>query len=125
MRQRPALAPAGHAAVDERGIARQAHVGPQAQALHHAGAKAFDEHVGALDEGQRTIARVRLAQVQRQHLPPARQHVVGRGLLALAADAQHLGAQVGQHHRAEGAGADALHLDDLQSVQRPWHGVFP
>jgi hypothetical protein len=48
--QRAGLAPAGHAAIDEARVGGQAVVGPEAEALHHAGAVAFDEAVGRGDQ---------------------------------------------------------------------------
>ncbi|MNO80125.1 hypothetical protein D3C76_713170 [compost metagenome] len=44
--QRAVLAPAGHAAVDQARVLRQALLGAEAQALHHARAVALDQRVG-------------------------------------------------------------------------------
>ena len=57
LRQRAVLAPAGHAAVDQPRVARRQHLGAEAEPLHHAGPKALDQHVGALDQAQRHVAR--------------------------------------------------------------------
>ena len=46
--ERTVLAPAGHAAVHELGIALAHDVGADAEPLGHAGSEAFEEHVGAL-----------------------------------------------------------------------------
>ena len=43
---RTVLAPAGHAPVDEALVAGQARVGPDPEALGHAGAEALDQPVG-------------------------------------------------------------------------------
>ena len=51
-RERTVLAPAGHASVDEAGVARQAHVGPETEALGHPRAEALDQGVGLLDQAQ-------------------------------------------------------------------------
>ena len=59
--ERPVLAPAGHAAVDEARVAREADVGAEAEPLHHAGAETLDEHVGALDQAQGGLDAARRA----------------------------------------------------------------
>ena len=46
VRQRAELAPAGHAAVDEARISREAGVGAEAEPLGHAGPEALDQRVG-------------------------------------------------------------------------------
>jgi len=53
LRQRALLAPAGHAAVDEARVALERDVGPEAKALHHLRAEAFDQHVGGGDQVER------------------------------------------------------------------------
>jgi len=66
LRQRPVLPPAGHAPIDETRIARQAHIRPQPQPLHHAGAKPLLQPVGFLHQAQKCLHRRRVLQVQRQ-----------------------------------------------------------
>ena len=45
-RQRAALAPTGHTAVNQSRIARQHDVRAETEALHHTRTKAFDQRVG-------------------------------------------------------------------------------
>ena len=127
LRQRAALAEAGHAAVDQARIARMAVGRAQAQALGHAGAEALDQHVGAGDQAHHGVAAGRRLQVQRHRAPVApadlealvHRHAQAAGLGAV--DAHHVGAHVGQQHGAHRAGADAGQFDDAQSFQRS-HG---
>jgi hypothetical protein len=113
--------------------ARQ-HVGAQAQALHHAGAVAFDQRVGAVEHGQHLVAIGRRLQIDRHRAPATVQHAApaagqeGRvaavlALVGLAVEADHVGPHVGQHHGAEGAGADAAELDDFQTLQGTAHAL--
>ncbi len=121
--QRAGLAEAGHAAEHQAGVARQAHLGAQAQALGHAGAPALDQHIGAVDQAQRGIAAGRLLDIQRHRAAAAAGHVERRGhghaqAAGLGAvDADHVGAQIGQQHRAHRAGTDAGQFDHAQSGQ--------
>ena len=78
LRQRPALAPAGHAAVDQPRVARGAVGRPEAQALHHAGAVAFDQRVGGGDERHRLGDRGGLLQIEQHDGLAAAQRVVAR-----------------------------------------------
>ena len=55
--ERTVLAPAGHAAVDEARVARVHGVGPEAEALHHAGPEALDQRVGAARTGATRLRR--------------------------------------------------------------------
>ncbi len=52
LRERPGLAPSGHAPVDQTRVAFEAYVGPKAEALHHTGPEAFDQRVGLRDQLQ-------------------------------------------------------------------------
>ena len=54
-RERPVLAPSGDAPVDQARVALLAHVGAQADALHHAGAEPLDE-ASARSTRCRTVA---------------------------------------------------------------------
>lgn len=63
--QRPALAPTGHAPIDQLAIAFKAGLRAQAKALHDAGPEAFDQHVGAVDEFQQHFSGAGLARVNR------------------------------------------------------------
>ena len=53
--ERAALAPAGHAAVDEARVAGEADVGSDAEAFGDAGPVPLDQDVGALDELQHEL----------------------------------------------------------------------
>ncbi|MNQ65337.1 hypothetical protein D3C85_797900 [compost metagenome] len=127
-RQRAALAPTGHAAVDQARVARPALRRPQAQALHHAGAISFDHHVGCFDQrhGLRVVFRLlevqrhdRLAEAQRTHLFAAQ--TPGHRALARRRHHGHLGAHVGQHAARQRPRSDALELDDPHTRQRRPH----
>ena len=124
---RAVLAPAGHAPVDEPGVAGEAGVGAEAEPLHDAGAEALDEAVGLLDERQHGLDAVGVLEVDADRAPPAVEHVGRRSGRVAAADvlrpvdADHVGAHVGQHHGAERTGADAGDLDDLQALEGSGH----
>ena len=51
-RVRPVLAEAGHAQHDEARVAREQHVGAEAEALERAGPEVLDEHVGVVGEAR-------------------------------------------------------------------------
>ncbi|MNE26038.1 hypothetical protein D3C80_1193880 [compost metagenome] len=121
---RPGLTPAGDAAIDQAWIARGADLRSQAQPLHHAGAEALDQSVGALDQGQDPVAVLARFQIDRHGGPAAMQDRAadlleyGGGGAAAASQAQDLGPHVGQHHAGEGDGPQAVDLDDAQSRKR-------
>lgn len=125
MRERPVLAPAGHAAVHQPRVACVAFGGAQPQPLHHAGAEALDEHVGFLDGIEHGLRSAFSAQVDLQRAATAREDVVRRGASAGALDADHLRAHVGEQHRAERTGADARHFDHPKALQWTSHGLSP
>ena len=116
---RPVLAPAGHSPEDQLGVARQALVGADTEALHHAWPEAFDQRVGALHEVEQGGGPVGVLEVERDVASPTQRHVgvrlIGRRTAHVlgALDADDLGAHVGEQHRREGAGADPGDLDDL------------
>ena len=130
-RHRACLAPTGHPAVDEPGIARPAGLGPDAEPLGDARAEAFDERVGPLDEGEHECDAVGVLQVDADRaLAPLEQVPVGAGRqgaghVGRSLDPQHVRAEVGEHHRAERAGADPGELDDLDPLERPAHRAAP
>ncbi|MNI68220.1 hypothetical protein D3C73_1239010 [compost metagenome] len=120
--QRPVLAPAGHAAVDEARIVGQQHVGAEAQALHHAGAEAFDQAVGGAGEvADQGGAFGRLQVGLDQTGAAAVQGIARIGRGAGAVDQHHLGPMIGQHHAAEGGRADAADFNDGQAVESSAH----
>ena len=122
MRQRPVLAPARHAAVDQARVARQAGLGAQAQALHHAGPKALDQQIGACDQRQGRGLAFLAAQVDLDLAAAARGDVLRIDRRAGPRDAQHLGTHVGQQHGAERPRAQARELDNAHAFKRSWHG---
>ena len=63
---RPILAPARHARINEPGIAGERHIGAEAKALHDAGPQALDEHVRFLDDPQAEIDGRRLLQIEHE-----------------------------------------------------------
>ncbi len=132
LRQRARLSPARHAAVDQLRIARQADIRPEAEALHDAGAHAFDQCVGAVDQAQHGIDSPRIFQVQRQRTFATIEdgilaHVERvAGLAAGPLDHDDVGPHVGQQHAAEGPRPDAGDFDDADSVENSHlHCSFP
>src|SRR5262249_24279721 len=121
LREGSRLPPAGHATVDEPRVAREARVGAEAQALGDAGTEALDEGVGLLDEAEHRLDAVGLLQIHGDRAAAPVHEVELRRLwdaeprVARAIDADDVGAELGEEHRAERAGADAGELDDLRS----------
>ena len=107
------LTPSGHATEDEAGVALEADIGPEAEALDHAGPEALDETVGRLHQRQERLEPVGVLEVDADRAPAPVEDLLGRGRRVTAehrlgaVDAQDLGAHVGQHHGAERSGADA------------------
>ncbi len=116
--QRPLLAPAGHAAIHQRRIALEAHLGPQAEPLHHTRAHAFDQRIGAVDQREHGSHRGRIFQVERQRLLAAMDDGIlaqverVAGLAAAALDQDDLGAHIGQQHAAKRGRADTGDFND-------------
>lgn len=102
--QRAVLAPAGHPAVDQAGVALQAGVRAEPEPLHDAGPEALDEHVGAVGESQHRVACGGVLEVGGHRGPAAaQQHLgIGGGELPGPVDADDVGAEVGQQHAGEG-----------------------
>src|SRR5215831_20665722 len=130
LRERSLLAPAGHAAEDELRIACEAVIGTEAKPLHHARPKSFDERVGGAGKAQHEVDALPLLEIDGDCVPAAVQDLeAGMARKAeatrlLAVDAQHGGAEIGEQHGAHRCGADACHLDDLESCKRS-HGLPP
>ena len=57
------LSPAGHAAIDQARVGLQADLRAKAQALHHAGAEPFEQHIGFGDHAQYERAYLRILEV--------------------------------------------------------------
>jgi hypothetical protein len=132
LRQRSALSPACHAAVDQFRIARQAGIRPEAEAFHDSGPHALDQCVGTVDQAQHGIDRPRIFQVQRQRTLAAIEdgvlaHVERiAGFAAGPLDHDDVGPHVGQQHAAEGPRPDAGDFDDADSVENSHlHCSFP
>ena len=124
--QRAVLAPAGHAAIDQGGIDGVALLRAQAQALHAAGAHAFDEDVGLGHQLQHQGAALGGFEVGKDRaLAPVEQIARdGQAAVAGAHQADHVGPQVGQVHGAERAGAQAANFQHAQGVQNFFHACL-
>jgi hypothetical protein len=129
-RKRAFLAPAGHTPVDEPWILCERLVRPEPEPLHHAGAKAFDQHIGARDELERGLRAGSRLQIE-CHRALAAQHDVVPAL-ALEAEArgagsidhEHVGPHVGEQHSGERRRTDRLELEHLHASERPSHGLI-
>ncbi len=112
------LAPAGDAAVDELRIARGHRIGAEAQAFHHAGPKAFDQHIGTFEQGPGRSAAGIALQIEREAaLAAVLVGAFGRCVVS-ALDDDHVGAHVGQHHSGKRRRAEAGELDDTHALER-------
>ena len=119
---RPVLAPARHPADDQPFVAGVAGVRPEPEPLHRARPHPLDEHVGALDEVEHGLDRLRTLEVEGDARPAAVEHVgppAGEHPAARPVDAHHVGAEVGQQHARVRPGPDARHLDHPHAPQRP------
>ncbi len=118
-RERPRLAPARHAAENDLRIALEAHIGAEAQPLHHAGTKAFDHGVSLRDQLQRRLNRFRFLQIEHDGRTAAIGDFPFAGNApALAIDADHFRAHVGQQHGRKRPRPDAREFDDFDALQR-------
>ena len=119
---RPLLAPAGHAAVDEAGVAGEAGVRPDPEPLGHAGPEWLDESVGALHEPEDEFHRIGVLEVDADRSAAPVEDVGRKGVEPPGAgrpfEADDFRPHVGQHHAGERAGADAGDLDDAVSLER-------
>lgn len=99
-------------------------IGAEAEALHHAGAKALDQRVGARQHLPCERAPRFAFQVERNGAFAAveRHARVARARVGEAVDHDDIGAQVGEQHAREGRGADARELDDAKALQRAGGG---
>lgn len=120
--ERAVLAPAGHAAVDQPGVAGVAVTGADAEALGDAGAVALDQDVGALGEVEDAGGPVGGLEVDHDGALVAVGDVVrgveGESRAAGAVHPHHVGAEVGQEHGREGAGADPGEFDHAHAGER-------
>ena len=128
--ERPGLAPARHAAVHEARVAGEAGLRPEAQALHHAGAVAFDERVGVGQQVEHLRRRTGRFQVDGQGVLAGIQRVLAapgeaaRQLVRLRPlDQRDARTHLHEHVARQRAGPDAFELDHVQAGQRWGHGV--
>ncbi|MNS96808.1 hypothetical protein D3C72_1311230 [compost metagenome] len=119
LRHRPGLAPAGHPAIDQPGIARHAHLRPEPQPLHDAGPHAFDQRVGVRNQVEHEITPRRRLQIGHDRaLAPVDQLArLPRRAIARPLHGNHIGAEVGQMHRTERPGAEPADLHDPHAFQ--------
>ena len=68
--QRPGLAPAREASVDQAGVAGVENIRAQPQALGHSGAKGFEKSVRALGQAQHCLDGSGILEVERNAPPP-------------------------------------------------------
>ena len=134
----PRLSEAGDGGVDEPGIVAPQHLVPQAQSVHGPRAEVLQHHVRSLGHLNKQLPAPGRRQVQ-GHAPlaPVDAHEVGAviaherpvasGLVSRARllDLDNVGAQVRQHHGAEGAGQDPAQVQDSHTFQRSGHGDTP
>lgn len=120
--ERAVLAPAGHPAVHQPGVAGVAVPGTDAEALGHAGAVALDEQVGAFDEVEDAGGAVRGFEVDDHRALVAVGDVVGgvdpQAGAAGAVHADDVRAQVGEEHGGERARPDPGQLDHAHAGER-------
>ncbi|MEY9143844.1 hypothetical protein ABIF00_001828 [Bradyrhizobium elkanii] len=118
VRQRAFLAPAGHASIDQPGIAREHDVRTEPEALHHAGPKTFDQRVGMAEQVEHFGNRRLVLEIELDDLAAAgcdRLQILAR---TDPVQRDHLGAHVGEQHAGERAGADAGEFDDAEAGER-------
>ncbi|MNT25299.1 hypothetical protein D3C72_1608130 [compost metagenome] len=123
MCQWPRLAPTGHAPVDQPRITFKADLRPQAKALHHAGAEAFDQHVGAVDQLQQHFSGAGFTRINRNAAASApEQAAIGIEKTGrMTVDANDLRAHVRQHHGGERRRTDRIHFNYFHTCQRSGH----
>ena len=124
------LAIAGDAAQHDARVALGQHLVAEAEARHHARAKAFDDDVGGLDQAQEQRAPFGLLEVQAQAalvavddlVEPARvaahrahgaRVVAGAGVF----DLDDVGAVIGQMLGGQGAGKEAGEIEDAHALE--------
>lgn len=125
---RAVLAPAGDPDVDQARVALQRLLRADPEPLGDTGPEALEEDVGVGDEVEQLGDAGGVLEVDREGLRPTPQGGVVGGvhqLQAAAADPlhpDHLGTQVGQHHRGVGGGPEALQLDHAHAGEGPAGG---
>ncbi len=133
------IAEAADRGVDEPGVALGEPLVADAEAVHHAGAEVLDQHVGAVDQATEHLEALLLLEVDHHAALAAVDALevaaVGavpaglgreRGHLARAVaagrlDLHHVGALVGEQHRAERPGEHLRQIDDPEALERAAH----
>lgn len=119
--ERALLPPTRHPPVNQPGVARQTLLGAHAEPLGHTGAVPLHQHIGALDQRKHLRHPVGTLQVHQYGALVAVGDVVGRvdaqSRASGPVDTDDIGAEVGQEHGREGAGADAREFDHPHPVQ--------
>src|SRR5690606_7921409 len=130
--ERAVLAVARDGAVDEARVVLLERLIAEAEALHHAGTVALDEHVvlgdeleergapGLALEVEDDAALAPVEPVEHRAHPVVRERVGGARAVAEAGvfELVDLGAQVAEDHRAEGGGEEAREIEDLDPLER-------
>ena len=122
--ERPVLPPAGHPAVDQSRVAREALVRPETEPLGDAGTVPLYQDIGSLDHPQYRGDRPRPLEVEHHRAPPAVENPVrgGHPIATRAVHAHHVGAEIGEYHPAVRHRPDPGQLDHPQPVQRSHAG---
>src|SRR6478609_1654375 len=122
-----ALAPTGHATIDEARIALETDIGAKSQPFHHSGPEAFDHGVGLFDQPQHRLATFRSLEVNGHRSAATTDQIVFRvdgnpetGCHGTV-DAYDLRTHVRQHHGRVRTRSDACELDDSCSGKRSAH----
>ena len=114
----PVLSPSGHAGEDEPRVGGETDVGPEAQPLHDAGPKTFDQRIGLGDRRENRVDGRRLLQVERHRafvaiveIEPRRRFGVD-SRLGNPVDAQNVGAEIAEQAPGEGRRSDPAQFHD-------------
>src|SRR5581483_6931731 len=120
---RAVLAPARGPGVDQAGVAGQADVGPEADALGHPRPPPLDEHVGAGHQSEHGVEAGGGAQVDGHRTGVAAQQEIRRPALvvhpARPVEAHDVGAEVAEDHGGERRRPDPAEVENPRSGQRP------
>ena len=125
LRPRAAVAHAGHLHVDGLRVVRAHVVEADAPALEHANREVVDHHVRGDAQPLAQGAALRARHVQRQRPLVAVPHRVVDAVRRVRSGAgggvhlHHVGAEIGQDARGEGAGEHVGEVEDAQTSQRP------
>ena len=125
LRPRAAVAHAGHLHVDGLRVVRAHVVEADAPALEHANREVVDHHIRGDAQPLAQGAALRARHVQRQRPLVAVPHRVVDAVRRVRPGAgggvhlHHVGAEIGQDARGEGAGQHVGEVEDAQTGQRP------